>query len=899
MIKCSTMGIVAIVIGLVACLHLGLQSLDRRQWAAPDVDELLPSVSYNRFARSPSEPVPAAQIRRDLAAIATRAKAVRTYSSTHGLELVPKLAGELGLTVTVGAWIDTDKAHNAREIASAVGLAKAYRNVTRIIVGNEVLWRHEMTAAELASLARRAKRDSPVPIAIAEPWQIWLAHPELADAVDVIFAHIIPYWQGFNQKTAVEQSLALYDRLKQTFPGKPIVIGEVGWPSAGYNYLDSVPSPGAQAVVLRTFVARANERGIDYNIVEAIDQPQKLFEGGVGPYWGIFDSSLRPKFAWSGPIVVDADRWKSGMLAVLVGLLLSIPLLGLQRITLGQAVLLAASDHAIGAWYASMLAYWLSHYLLTGEAIAFALSVPLIALMMPIAISRIEELSEVALGPGPSRLLAPRPVASGRFAPKVSIHIPAYREPPEMLVRTLEAVARLDYPSFECVVVINNTPDPALWLPIEARCRELGPRFKLVREDNLKGFKAGALRLAMAHTAADAEIIGVLDADYVVQPDWLKDLVPGFADPAVGLIQAPQDHRDGDRSPVHAAMNAEYAGFFDIGMVERNEANAIVVHGTMCLIRRSALESCGGWSSDTICEDSDLGLSILELGWRMHYTNRRYGHGLLPQDFKALKTQRDRWASGAVQILRKHWRRFLPGASLLGRDQKRAFALGWLGWFGAESIGVGSAVLNLIWAPFVAFNVVTLPNTLLTLPIIACFVLSLVHFAVGYRLRVKVPIGQMLGAMIVFMSMQWTVARAVSRAVWERQAHFHRTPKGKGQCRAMRFPALGEAVLGSLLVAAAMVLFLANTSRVLEVDILAAVMVVQSLPFLSAMALALLEGTRLNDFAYWATGIRDRGRPERAIAASWPGDPLRPCEPPGNKGPAATSPPRMPCPEAA
>ena len=182
-----------------------------------------------------------------------------------------------------------------------------------------------------------------------------------------------------------------------------------------------------------------------------------------------------------------------------------------------------------------------------------------------------------------------------------------------------------------------------------------------MREDNLQGFKAGALRLALAHTAPDAEIIGVIDADYIVTPDWLTDLVPVFADPKVGLIQAPQDHRDGDRSVMHYAMQGEYSGFFDIGMVQRNEKNAIIVHGTMCLMRRAALEAAGNWSSDTICEDTDLGLTMLELGWLAHYTNRRYGFGLLPDTFEAFKKQRHRWAYGGVQIVKKHWRRFLPG----------------------------------------------------------------------------------------------------------------------------------------------------------------------------------------------------------------------------------------------
>ena len=151
-------------------------------------------------------------------------------------------------------------------------------------------------------------------------------------------------------------------------------------------------------------------------------------------------------------------------------------------------------------------------------------------------------------------------------------------------------------------------------------------------------------------------IIGIIDADYVVQPDWLKDLVPAFADPQVGIVQAPQDHRDGERTLMHQAMNSEYAGFFDIGMVQRNEANAIIAHGTMCLMRRAAIDAAGGWSSDTICEDTDLGLTMLEHGWQIHYTNRRYGHGLLPDTFEAYKKQRYRWAYGGFQILKKHWR---------------------------------------------------------------------------------------------------------------------------------------------------------------------------------------------------------------------------------------------------
>src|SRR5207247_930108 len=108
--------------------------------------------------------------------------------------------------------------------------------------------------------------------------------------------------------------------------------------------------------VLRSFVSRAEASGIDYNVVEAIDQPGKTFEGSVGPYWGVFDASLHPKFAWAGPIS-DTDRWRIAAAAVLVGMILSLPLFAFVGLTWGQTALLAVAAHAVGAWCALVLAY--------------------------------------------------------------------------------------------------------------------------------------------------------------------------------------------------------------------------------------------------------------------------------------------------------------------------------------------------------------------------------------------------------------------------------------------------------------------------------------------------------------------------------------------------------------
>jgi cellulose synthase/poly-beta-1,6-N-acetylglucosamine synthase-like glycosyltransferase/exo-beta-1,3-glucanase (GH17 family) len=945
---------VAAVVALVVCVHAGLWLLLQRQQSVSDFRGVLPSVSYTPYSYSrnqhPEEDVPPtpAQIRSELSLIAPYTRAVRTYSSTGGVEQVPGIAAELGLKTWIGIWLDERAERDGREIQSAIDLARRYNNVTSIVVGNEtiktgsladvaeirveykdrvetiklsdialderalraeaerrkaaldrskpekrqtldeildglkkeqidaalrteaekrlrakeangekasfetVLYgvKVEKTVAAQIAILKWVKRHSPVPVTTGQIRSDWIDHPELASAVDFISAHILPYWEGVPANEAVQKTIDYYKELRDAHPGKRIVIAEFGWPSAGYNTHAADPGRAEQAMVLRDFAAQAEARGIDYNLFEAFDQPWKINEGSVGAYWGLFDASQQAKFAWTG-LVSDANHWRLASLAVLLGLLLSIPILAKTRTTVAEVATLAAAANAVGAWFATVFAFWNGHYFVMGAAFAFGLGVLLLIPLVFIALARVEEIATLALGPTPRRLIKAPLSAPEGFAPKVSIHIPAYREPPEMLKATLDAVARLQYPNFECIVVINNTPDPAYWAPVEEHCRILGERFKFINVDNLAGFKAGALRLALARTAPDASIIGVIDSDYVVHPNWLQDLVPAFADPQVGMVQAPQDHRDGDRTVMHHAMNGEYAGFFDIGMVRRNEANAIITHGTMCLMRRAAVEASGGWSSDTICEDTDLGLSMLERGWQIHYTNRRYGHGLLPDTFEAYKKQRQRWAYGGFQILKKHWRSLLPQSARLTREQKREFALGWLNWLGAESIGVAVALLNLIWVPVVAFGGIAIPDAILTIPIVAAFVLASLHFVVLYRLRVTIPIGQMACALLAAMSVQWTVARAVGHGIVTSSLPFMRTAKGGTTRKGSDFPAFWEGVLAALLLIGSMTVVATNHTQIRELNIFAGVLVVQSLPFLAAVALAALEGSRFNEFACW------------------------------------------------
>jgi len=857
---------VVAVLVFVTAAHAALWGIFQDRQQAPDFTGMLPSVSYAPFegtAHPDVDNIPTAEkIRSDLKKLSTMTRAIRLYSSTGGVEMVPPIAAEFGLKVTLGAWIDKNTDRNEREIDAAINLARKNSNVIGIVVGNETVFRGEQKVEDLIELIKRVKKSVNVPVTTGEIWNIWRDYPELASNVDFVAAHVLPYWENFSSAQAVDQAMYLYQLLREKFPGKRIVIAEFGWPSAGYNRLNADPGPFEQAVVLRNFVTRAEAIGMEYNIVEGIDQPWKFFEGGVGPYWGILNAAREPKFSWTGPIV-NPNYWKLAAIALLVGVLMSLPILRLPEPTVLQALLLSAAANGVGAWLATVFAYWDGHYFIFGSAFALTLGLILLGPLVLIAMARIEEIAAIAFGRSPRRLIAkgapvvPATIGENLAFPKVSIHIPAYFEPPEMLKQTLDAVARLDYPNFECVVIINNTPDPAFWQPIQDHCRALGERFKFINAEKITGFKAGALRIAMDRTAADAEIIGIIDADYVVDPDWLKDLVPLFADPRVGLVQAPQDHRDEDRSLMHYIMNGEYAGFFDIGMVQRNEENAIIVHGTMCLIRRAAMEMAGGWAGDTICEDTDLGLAIIEHGWVTHYTNHRYGRGLLPDTYEAFKKQRHRWAYGGFQIVKKHWRRFLPGASRLTRDQKREFSLGWLNWLGAESLGVLVALLNLAWVPIVAFADIAIPDRILTLPIIAAFLVSLGHFVVMYRLRVPVKSGQMLGAMIAAMSVQWTVSRAVAQGLITEHLPFARTSKGGLSRMSIEFQAFWEAVIGVLLLVGAVVLVATNTKQIREIYIFAAVLVLESLPFLSAVAIAILESSRANSFQFWRNaGVR-------------------------------------------
>ena len=254
------------------------------------------------------------RIEEDLRQLAAVTGCVRTYSVHQGLDQVAPIAQRLGLKLLQGLWLGRDKDFNRIQIDGAVAIATQYPDVIRaVVVGNEVLLRGEMSPADLAGVVREVKQRVKVPVTYADVWEFWLRSPDLVSAVDFVTIHILPYWEDMPiaADTAADHVASIRRQVAQSFPGKDIMIGEVGWPSQGRMREGALPSPYNQARVLQDVIARAKQENFHINIIEAFDQPWKRqFEGTVGGHWGLLDAQTRaPKFVWGQP-VSDHPLWK-------------------------------------------------------------------------------------------------------------------------------------------------------------------------------------------------------------------------------------------------------------------------------------------------------------------------------------------------------------------------------------------------------------------------------------------------------------------------------------------------------------------------------------------------------------------------------------------------------------
>jgi exo-beta-1,3-glucanase (GH17 family)/cellulose synthase/poly-beta-1,6-N-acetylglucosamine synthase-like glycosyltransferase len=854
-----------VVAAVFAALTFALWAWLNRPSPEPPWPDHVQGMAFSPFGFG-QDPVPQVlptpeQIDADLRLLAGKVTAVRTYSSLKSLGQIADIAARHQLKVALGAWIDRNRQTNEAELAAAIDIAHRHANVIRLVIGNEVILRNDLGVAELGRLLDRVRDAVEQPVSTAEPWHVWLRNPQLVEHVDYIAVHLLPYWEGIPVENAVDSLAMRVEQLERAYPGKQVVIAEVGWPSSGRTRDAAVASTSNEAMFLRRFLDRARREGYIYYLMEAFDQPWKArYEGAVGAYWGIYNVDREPKFAFVEPIV-RIPQWQTlaAISIVLASLLVALLFVHSRTLDARGRSLLAIVVYATTA-AAVWIIYDYSQQYITLRSVL--IGGPLMLGMFVVISVLIAEAHEWAEAHWaiPRR----RPIASataGAARPKVSIHVPAYNEPPQMLIETLDALARLDYPEYEVIVVDNNTKDEAVWRPVERHCARLGARFRFFHVDPLPGFKAGALNFALGYCAADAKIIAVIDSDYQVEPAWLRDLVPAFAEPKIAIMQAPQDYRDGGESVFKAMCYAEYRGFFLIGMITRNERNAIIQHGTMTLVRREALERAGGWAQWCITEDAELGLRLFEHGYEAQYVPRSYGRGLMPETFTDYKKQRFRWAYGAVQILRAHARAlFTHGDERLTRGQRYHFVAGWLPWL-ADGLNLLFTLAALGWsfAMIIAPHRIDPPLIMFSALPLSLFTFKLVKLAHLYAARVGANIRQTLAAALAGLALSHTIGVAVIKALFTRNQPFVRTPKSK-QPHALK-EGIGAAKTETLMLLAIILAALGLTRQIAlgsqwivgipeelkgpDVSVWVAVLLIQAVPYAAAVLVSLFSALSL------------------------------------------------------
>jgi len=750
---------------------------------APEWDGQVRGVAYNPshlFTRHEAQAdVTPEQIDRDMAQLAKVTGHVRTYTVGKGLDRVPEIAARYGLTISLGIQLGPDLEQNEKEIETAIATARANRGtIDRVFVGNEAILFSYVTPDQLNGYIQRVRAALPARIKITtgEPWSTWLLYPEIGKYVDVVSVHLFPYWEGVDINNGFDFMERAYSDVQQEFPDKPIIIGEAGWPSEGRSKKGAEPSLGNEAYFIRGFLPYAMEKGWDYYLLEAYDQPWKIgSEGPVGAYWGLFDADGNSKFTFTG-MQRSFPQWRIyALVAAILTLLLGLVILGqMPRVRQQGYLVMGGLIALVSTGLLAVIDATTLDYIDRGDLLMIIAMSPLVLLACAVILTEGIEMAASLWRVERRNVLSAIPEISQR----VSVHVPCYNEPPEMVIETLDHLAKLDYENFEVIVLDNNTKDETVWRPVEAHCARLGPRFRFFHMDNVKGFKAGALNEALALTDPDAVYIAVIDSDYQVEPYWLRRTLPLFASPNIAVVQGPQDYRDARQSVFKAMAYEEYRGFFHIGMIERNEHNAIIQHGTMTIVRKSALQDVGGWSTWCITEDTELGLKLFEKGYGAAYIPQSMGRGLIPDTLEAFQTQRYRWVYGAMQILKRHAGSILLGRTKLSWAQRYQFLSGWLPWI-ADMLGMIVTFMALVWtaAMWASPEYFYAPMPALSAAALALFFAKTFKTFMLYPPKVRSGFKGALMASVAGLALTHSVAKAVVAGLLTSGKPFLRTPK--------------------------------------------------------------------------------------------------------------------------
>jgi cellulose synthase/poly-beta-1,6-N-acetylglucosamine synthase-like glycosyltransferase len=367
-------------------------------------------------------------------------------------------------------------------------------------------------------------------------------------------------------------------------------------------------------------------------------------------------------------------------------------------------------------------------------------------------------------------------------APFVTIQVPIHNEPPALVIETLRSLTSLDYPNYEIIVFDNNTKDPSLWEPVEEFCRTRPDRITFLHRNGICGFKAGALNYLATYVNSQAQLIAVVDADYTVEANFLRDLVPYFDNPNVAIVQTPQGYRDVPSSLFSEWAYCAYMLFLRIYAPFCSEVMAAPFLGSMGLVRRSVLEQAGYWNALCLTEDMELSQRIIAKGYDSIFVPRQYGRGLMPFNYKDYRVQRFRWSAGNTQALRQ----FIVSLCLRkvranSRSCRHLLAL--CVWFHPAFLPSLALLLVIMCARFIPCSASEV-RTVLRLGALLCSVpplLMVIDASAGYLLSKAMAnefrLRTRLGAIISQLSLFYEVASASVKAIFKNSGVFLRTPK--------------------------------------------------------------------------------------------------------------------------
>jgi cellulose synthase/poly-beta-1,6-N-acetylglucosamine synthase-like glycosyltransferase len=421
-----------------------------------------------------------------------------------------------------------------------------------------------------------------------------------------------------------------------------------------------------------------------------------------------------------------------------------------------------------------------------------------------------------------SLLIKPKNYVDKKQAPArepfVSIHLTCHNEPSAVVMKTLNALARLEYSNYEVLVIDNNTSDEALWKPVQKLCEKLGPHFRFFHIENLRGFKAGALNVALQHMDPRAELMAIVDADYVVSPSFIKDSLPYFEDTSVALVQYPQDYSNTNHN--NNGLKFEYQSFFSCILEQANVLNAVTVTGTMGILRTAPFIKNLEWNKWCITEDTEVGVQLYNLGYHGVFINRSQGQGLMPLDYYSFRRQRQRWAFGNMQIIMKDFWPIVQN-SKLNWKQKWGLLAQLTAWFHPTLMPVVLLAISLIVGSFLTLPYLSWVSSGSVSFLLLFLLAKCIYFAVSLY-RGQTFSWHALGrTMAAHFGLTATMSIAWLQALFIPHLTFNRTSKNPDEVQPRPIPQ--EAIWAGALIAAASTALVFSSSVALQLSAFGAI----------------------------------------------------------------------------